>query len=90
MAVSVGMVLIAKAGEKQGITEKGTADRITKLCKKYGLPTSDKATFEQMAQAAKGDKKTAGNSIDLVLLTKIGESFTKKVELANLCDFITT
>ena len=43
-----------------------------------------------MAQAAKGDKKTAGNSIDLVLLTKIGDSFTKKVELANLCDFITT
>ena len=33
-----------------------------------------------MAQAAKGDKKTAGNSIDLVLLTKIGDSFTKKVE----------
>lgn len=57
---------------------------------KYGLPTTDKSTFEQMAQAAKGDKKTAGSSIDLVLLTKIGNSFTKKVELANLCDFITT
>lgn len=89
MAVAVGMVLIAKAGEKQGITEKGTADRICELCKKYGLPTSDKATFEQMAQAARGDKKAAGNSIDLVLLTKIGDSFTQKVELAQLCDFIT-
>ncbi|MGN0442893.1 MAG: 3-dehydroquinate synthase, partial [Acutalibacteraceae bacterium] len=89
MAVAVGMVLIAKAGEKQGITEKGTAYRICELCKKYGLPTSDKASFEQMAQAARGDKKTAGNSIDLVLLTKIGDSFTQKVELAQLCDFIT-
>ena len=90
MAVAIGMVLITKAGEKHGITEKGTADKICALCKKYGLPTSDKSTFEQMAQAAKGDKKTTGSSIDLVLLTKIGDSFTKKVELANLCDFITT
>lgn len=90
MAVAIGMVLITKAGEKHGITEKGTADKICALCKKYGLPTTDKSTFEQMAQAAKGDKKTAGSSIDLVLLTKIGDSFTKKVELANLCDFITT
>ena len=90
MAVAIGMVLIAKAGEKQGLTEKGTANRISELCKKYGLPTSDKAAFEQMAQAAKGDKKTAGSAIDLVLLTKIGDSFTKKVELSQLCDFITT
>lgn len=90
MAVAIGMVLIAKAGEKQGLTKKGTANRISELCKKYGLPTSDKAAFEQMAQAAKGDKKTAGSAIDLVLLTKIGDSFTKKVELSQLCDFITT
>lgn len=90
MAVAVGMVLIAKAGEKQGITEAGTADKIADLCLKYGLPTDDEATFEQMAQAAQGDKKTAGGSIDLVLLSKIGESFTKKVALDDLCSFITT
>lgn len=89
MAVAIGMVLIAKAGEKQGITESGTADRIAALCKKYGLPTSDKASFEQMAKAARGDKKAAGSSIDLVLLSKIGDSFTKKVELSELCSFIT-
>ena len=90
MAVAIGMVLIAKAGEKQGITEKGTADKIAALCQKYGLPVSDKASFEDMAQAAQGDKKTAGGSIDLVLLEKIGDSFTKNVALDNLCNFITT
>lgn len=88
MAVAVGMVLIAKAGEKQGITPAGTADRIAALCTKYGLPTSDKATFEQMAEAARGDKKTAGGSISLVLLKEIGTSFTQKVELDSLLDFI--
>lgn len=90
MAVAIGMVLIAKAGEKQGITEEGTSQRIIDICKKYGLPVSDKATFADMAEAAKGDKKTAGGGISLVLLDKIGSSFTKKVELDNLLDFITT
>ena len=88
MAVAVGMVLISQAGEKQGITEQGTTERITKLCEKYGLPTSEKFTFAEMADAAKGDKKTAGGSISLVLLNKIGESFTQKVELDKLESFI--
>lgn len=90
MAVAVGMVLIAKAGEKQGITEVGTADRIANLCQKYGLPTTDSAGFEEMAQAAAGDKKTSGSSINLVLLSKIGESFTKKIKLDELLGFIKT
>lgn len=90
MAVAIGMVLIAKAGEKAGITEKGTSDKIISICRKYNLPTSDKATFEDMANAAKSDKKTAGGSISLVLLNKIGDSFTKKISLDELLDFITT
>lgn len=90
MAVAVGMVLIARAGEKEGITEKGTSDRIVNLCMKYGLPVADDASFEDMANAARSDKKTAGKSINLVLLNKIGDSFTKKIPLENLLDFITT
>lgn len=89
MAVAVGMVLIARAGEKNGFTQSGTADRIKALCEKYSLPTSDSASFSQMAEAAKGDKKTAGGDINLVLLKKIGESFTYKVALDDLESFIT-
>ncbi len=90
MAVAVGMVLIAKAGEKQGITEAGTSDKIADVCLKYGLPTTDdKTNFESMANAAKNDKKAAGSSINLVLLKQIGSSFTKKIALDDLQDFIT-
>lgn len=90
MAVAVGMVLIAKAGEKQGFTETGTADKIAEVCLKYGLPTTDdRVTFSDMAQAARNDKKTVGGSINLVLLNKIGDSFTKKVALDDLEEFIT-
>ena len=88
MAVAIGMVLISKAGEKAGITEQGTAGKIADLCLKYGLPTTDSASFEEMAQAAAGDKKTSGSYINLVLLNKIGDSYTKKIKLDELSDFI--
>ena len=90
MAVAIGMVLIARSGEKHGVTEIGTTEKIIALCKKYGLPTSDKATFAEMVESAKGDKKTAGGSINLVMLNKIGDSYTRKLELDKLEEFITT
>ncbi len=89
MAVAIGMVLITKAGERRGITQNGTADKISEVCKKYGLPTTDNASFEEIASSAQTDKKTVGTDINLVLLDKIGSSFTKKVRLDNLLDFIT-
>ena len=90
MAVAVGMVLISRAGEKQGVTPSGTADRISALCEKYELPTADEASFADMAEAAMGDKKTAGSSINLVLLKGIGESVIYPLPLDGLEDFITT
>jgi 3-dehydroquinate synthase len=89
MAVAVGMVMIAKAGEKNGVTEDGTADRIIKLCQKYNLPTSTDPGVSEIAQAARNDKKSEGGGINLVLLAKIGESFTRKIEFEKLESFIT-
>lgn len=65
MAVAIGMVLITKAGEKHGITEKGTADKICALCKKYGLPTTDKSTFEQMHRLQKAIKRQQAAQLTL-------------------------
>ena len=89
MAVAIGMVLITKASEQAGITPQGTAEKIASICIKYGLPVSDKASFKAMAEAAKGDKKTAGKCINLVLLNSIGDSFIKKISLDELEKFIT-
>ncbi len=88
MAVAVGMAMMANIGEAHGITAKGTAGRIISLCEKYGLPTSDTATLAQMAEAAKGDKKTAGSKINLVLLKKIGESLILSLPIDDLEEFI--
>lgn len=88
MAVAVGMVLMARAGEKQGFTEPGTADQICELCRKYSLPVTTDYDFPALAKAAMGDKKTAGGGISLVLLRKIGDSFTHRVPLDELEQFI--
>ena len=88
MAVAVGMVMMARAGEANGLTDAGTAARIAALCRQYGLPTQTDFSASQLAAAARSDKKTAGDSINVVLLTKIGDSFTKKIEIAELQEFI--
>lgn len=88
-AVAIGMCMITKASEKAGITKSGTTDRIVALCKKYGLPVSDKADFREIAEVCSSDKKTAGGSVNLVLLEKIGTSFTKPTPLNELEKFIT-
>lgn len=88
MAVAAGMVIMAQTGERRGMTEPGTADRIAALCEKFKLPTTFAATYEQLAKAARGDKKTSGSNINLVMLKRIGESFIKTIPLDELEEFI--
>ena len=87
MAVAVGMVMMTRAGEAQGITEAGTTARVEALCKKYLLPVKESFSAEELAKAAQSDKKTAGGGIHLVLLHSIGDSFTKKLPLEELRAF---
>ena len=87
-AVAVGMVLMARAGEKNGFTAPGTADRIAALCRRYHLPVATDASFADMAEVAKGDKKAAGSRLNVVLLKTIGDSFTHPVPLEELEKFV--
>lgn len=86
--VGVGMYIMAKAGEKQGLTEKGTAERIAALLEKYSLPLSCGISLEDLCSGALTDKKRSGNDINIVLLDKIGSAFTKKLPVDQLYDFV--
>lgn len=79
-AVGIGMIMAAQAGESIGITEAGTADRISKLLEKYGLPTTDSHSISEIVDAMSADKKRTSTGIKLVLLSKIGEGFVYPVE----------
>ena len=74
------MVMITKAGEENGITEKGTSARIENVLKKYSLMTEDSHSLQDIITYMNADKKRTADSINFVLLSKIGESFTQKIK----------
>ena len=75
-AVAIGMAFISAISEKLGQSEKGTTARIVKILKQYGLPTEDKVEVKEVMNAILNDKKNFGKKLHVVLLKRIGESFT--------------
>lgn len=86
-AVGIGMVMITKAGEANGITEKGTSERIANVLKKYNLMTEDSNDLQDIIACMNADKKRTADSINFVLLSKIGESFTQKIKNEDIPKF---
>lgn len=86
-AVGVGMVAITKASEKAGYTKAGSAERIEKLLEKFGLPTSCDVETEKLTEIMLHDKKRRGNTLNLVLLRAIGDSFVEPYPTAELTAF---
>jgi 3-dehydroquinate synthase len=86
-AVGIGMVMIAQAGEKNGITQKSTADRIRKVLTKYNLKTSDEHSTADIISAMNADKKRTATSIKFTLLNSIGDSFSKNIKNEDIPSF---
>lgn len=78
-AVAIGMVMITKASEKEGFTQKDTSRKISELCMLYNLPTYDETTIRDIALASQSDKKTTGRELDIVILKSIGDATVKRI-----------
>lgn len=83
-AVAIGMVMITRAGENRGITEKGTTDRLIKVLEKNDLKISDTHTDEEIICAMNGDKKRTGTGIKFVMINKIGSSFINPIKYEDI------
>ena len=81
-AVSIGMVQLSFIAEKHGLTEKGTAQRIQDVLKKYHLPDSCQIKTKDLKQAMALDKKNIHQKLSYVLLHKIGESYVYPSDLS--------
>lgn len=86
-AVGIGMLLVTQASEKNGLTEKGTADKIKNILKKYSLPAFDEAPLESILKETASDKKNTTDALNFVLLSKIGESFIHPLKTAEIPSF---
>ena len=87
-AVSVGMVLAARAGEKLGYSPAGTLRAVTEAGGKFGLPTECPYTAGEIYAAAVSDKKRDGGSIDVVVLEEIGKAKTVRLDMDGLRAFV--
>ena len=81
-AVAIGMHMICRVSEEIGLAEEPLCARLDALLEKYGLPTAYVIAPEELAAFARGDKKTAGDTITPVLPVRIGTCVLKKMPLA--------
>ena len=86
-AVGIGMVLITRASERNGLTIPGTWSQIHAVLRQYHLPVSDPMPLSRILQATAVDKKGAGKNIRLALLKSIGSSFVHTLPRAALAAF---
>lgn len=87
-AVAIGMVMISKAAENNGICENGVSEKIAEVCKIYDLPTECDAPLEDLVKICLSDKKQTGKGIDLVLPEKIGVCRIENIKNENLLEFL--
>jgi len=81
-AVSIGMAFAANLSQKM-LAFKQTPKLIS-LIEKYGLPTEADYTKKKVIEVLIGDKKRQGDSINFILLEKIGKAVIKKIPLEQL------
>ena len=87
-AVAMGMAAISRAAESFGISEKGTAERIEKMLKRYGLPTEINFARDDMLDAMLLDKKSDGRSVALIVPERIGRCRIENAGAAELCEWL--
>jgi 3-dehydroquinate synthase len=77
-AISIGMVMTNKMAVEKGLMKKKDAERIKKLLKDVGLPTTTmkKPSMKDLLP----DKKKSGDNINFILPTKIGNVIIEKIK----------
>jgi 3-dehydroquinate synthase len=73
-AVAIGMVLEARVAELRSIAKPGTADRLRRVLRRVGLPTSLPAgiSSDAVMRAATSDKKARAGRTRYALISQIG------------------
>lgn len=73
-AVAAGMRVEARLGERLGVTEEGTADRLSALLDACGLdrPLETERRAGRLWEAIRSDKKARAGAVRVVLLERIG------------------
>ena len=81
-AISIGMVYASSLSEKLNGFKGGY--RVVALLDRYSLPTSTEFDKEKVINVLKMDKKKTKDSINFILLEKIGKAVIKEISIQQL------
>ncbi len=84
MAVAAGMAILTRACAARGDCSAGCLDTLLGLLRRFGLPERCPYGAEELLEAARADKKRAGESLTLVLPESFGRCVRKKTDFAEL------
>lgn len=86
-AVSIGMALLTRFSEKNGVTPAGTTKRITALLEKQGLPTCCEKPLGALLRETLHDKKSTGGGVNFVMLETLGKAVVHPLTRAEMPSF---
>ena len=84
MVSAIGMVMMARAAWRLGVSEEDCAPRLAALLQKLGLPTRTDLPASVLAEAALRDKKRSGAEITLVLPIRRGRCILHRARVEEL------
>ena len=87
-AVAIGMAIVARAAESEGICTAETKDRILSAIKIFGLPTDTDYDADCLLSCALSDKKRAGGTVNLIIPVAIGDCRIVPTPVTQLKSFI--
>lgn len=87
-AVAIGMVLMARGAYRCGLTNANCTEEITRILKKYHLPTETEFSAAELYSHALSDKKRDGGKITLIVPRALGECVLYKTDTEALARVI--
>lgn len=87
-AVGLGMLIITRSCEKQGLCENGISIQIEKALKCFEIKTDISYSEKELTAHAMSDKKRKGNKITLVIPEAIGKCVLHTISTDKLEEFI--
>ncbi len=83
-AIGIGMIAAANLSTARGLLPSEESERIKTLLSNIGLPTGIEADCDEVFEGISMDKKSLGNSINMVLLSRIGSATIVKIRKEEL------
>ena len=85
-AVSIGIVAACKISEEINNFSSEEKNKVVEVLKKYNLPVDLNFDKEKVWQVLLMDKKKSGDTMNFILLNKIGDGIVKQIPLTKLKD----